>query len=340
MKNAMTVSGPVPANMLGHILPHEHIIMKFPDYQTTSPIYPEISKEKVSVVILDKIRRDIWSCVDNCQLDEKDVAVEDLLSFKKNGGGTIVDATTLGLGRNIPAIKEISEKSGVNIIVGTGYYVGITHPRELIYLSEKDIEERMLKEVQEEIEDTGVRAGMVGEIGTSALVTPQEEKVLRASLRVHVKTGLPVSIHQFGGVGLKQIHSIVKEEEVETCHVILCHMCMRCSQEERAWAADQGYCVEIDGFGNEFHVNPRVEKIIYDKDRVGMVRNLIERGFLKQVLISQDTAFKIMLKKYGGKGYEHVILNVGPLMLQNGITSDQIQTLLYQNPASTFGCLS
>ena len=336
MKGAMTVSGPMRADKLGHILPHEHIIMKFPDFQTEHPLYPEIAGERVSAGILGKIRRHVWSCRDNCRLDEKDVAVDDLLSFKANGGGTIVDVTTLGLGRDVAAVKEIAERAGVNVIVGTGYYIGGTHP-DMRRLSAQEIEGWMFKEISEGINGTGVKAGVIGEIGTSSVVTPDEEKVLRAGLRVHRRTGAPVSIHQYGGI--KRVHAIIREEGVDPRNVILCHMCMCCSEDERIWAADQGYYVELDGFGNEFYLDHMTGRIVHDSDRMEMVRKFVDRGFLKQLLVSQDTAFKIMLKKYGGWGYEHIITNIRPFMLRGGFDPRHVNAIIYENPAEVFGYL-
>ena len=238
MKKAMTVLGSVEINRLGHVLPHEHILMKFPDFGA-APLYPELEDKKVALDILGKIRRDIWSCKDNLVLDDMDAAVSEVASYKSRGGGTIVDVTPLGLNRNVNAVKLIAEKTGVHIVAGTGYYVHAGHPREVGGLSVEDLTAWMIKEVQAGIGDTGVKAGIIGEIGISSPMHPDEEKVLRAAARARKETGAPLTVHQYGGSELGKIHKILTEEGVGPEGVILCHMCS-VSGEQRLWAAEKG----------------------------------------------------------------------------------------------------
>jgi phosphotriesterase-related protein len=330
MKRAMTVLGPVDADRLGHILPHEHIVMAFPT-PAGPPRYPELLDRQVSIEILGKLRRDVWSCRDNLRLDDPALAAQEILSFRERGGGTIVDVTPVGLGRNVRAVREIARATAVNIIVGTGYYVADGHPPEVAQLSVRELNDRMVSEVQDGIEDTGIRAGLIGEIGVSTPMHPQEEKVLRAAARAHQETGAPLSVHQHGGGELIHIDALLAEEGVAPEQVILCHMCS-VSAEQRAWAAGRGYYVEIDGFGNDYYTDAIAGVITRDPDRVRMVKALIERGHLRQVLASNDVALKMLLKRYGGWSYEHVIANIKPFMLREGIPPKAIDTMLCYNP--------
>jgi Predicted metal-dependent hydrolase with the TIM-barrel fold len=331
MKKAMTVLGPIEGKKLGHVLPHEHILMKFPE-SNGKHMYPELADKKVAMEFLGKIRRDIWSCRDNLVLDDANAAREEVTSFRQKGGGTIVDVTTIGLSRNIKAIRKIAEDTGVNIIAGTGYYSHTGHPEEVGKLSIEELATVMFKEIREGIEDTGVKAGIIGEIGVSTPIHPQEEKVLRAAARTHKRTGAPLSIHQFGGGTLDEIDEILAEEEVEPAGVILCHMCSA-SGEQRLWAAEKGYYVEIDGFGNEYYSDALAGIIQRDPDRIQMVRELCEKGYVKRVLVSNDVALKILTKKYGGWGYEHIIANIKPFMLRSGVPAKAVDSIIYYNPA-------
>ncbi len=330
MKKAMTVQGPVPADRLGHILPHEHILMEFPPYDRPV-LYPEIAGEKVSLKIFGKLQRSYWSCKDNLRLDDVAVAAAEVASFGQSGGGTIVEMTNVGLKRDIRSVAEISRRTGVNIVVGTGYYVQIGHPKEVAALTVDEIARWMVAEVTLGIEDSGVRAGILGEIGISNL-HPDEEKNLRAAARAHHATGAPISIHQVGGAEIARIDAILREELVSPGRVILCHM-SSASPEQQHWAADRGYVIEFDDFGNEFYVDALSGEISRDLERVRVIKDLIARGYLDQMLVSQDICLKMLLKNYGGWGYDHILLNIAPLMLHEGIPQAAVDQLLYHNPA-------
>ncbi len=330
MKKAMTVRGPVEADELGHILPHEHILMEFPDWGF-KPVYPELADKKVTLDILGKLRRDIWSCKDNLILEDVSLMRDEVASFAKNGGGTIVDVTTIGLKRNIKPVIGIAQATGVNIIAGTGYYAKAGHPKEVSGLTAEDIYKWMKKELTEGIEDTRARAGIIGEIGVSSPFAPDEQKVVRAATWAHKDTGAPINIHQSNGTELEKIDAIFKEEGISPEKVVLSHMCSA-TEEQRLWAADKGYYVEIDSFGNEYYLNAAAGIAVRDPDLLKMVKVLMERGYLKQILISNDIALKMLLKKYGGWGYEHIIRNIKPFMLRNGIPPKAIDTMLYYNP--------
>ncbi len=330
MKKAMTVLGPVNEDKLGHILPHEHILMEHPE-TGLEPKYPELMDRKVSIEILGKLRRDIWSCKDNLRLDDQELAAQEIASFKHNGGSTIVDVTTIGLKRNVKPIKEIAERTGVNIVVGTGYYHVASHPKQVRGLSANDIANWMVKELQVGIDDTAIKAGIIGEMGIGSPMHPEEEKVLRAAARAHQQAGAPISVHQYGGNEIKQIDAILAQEGVAPEKVILCHMCS-VSQELQSWAADQGYYVEIDGFGNEYYTDALAGVITRDPDRIRMVKALIQQGHLRQVLISNDVALKMLLKRYGGWSYEHIKVNIKPFMLREGIPIKAVDTMIYYNP--------
>ena len=337
MKKAMTINGLLEADKLGHILPHEHIIMEFPNWGYNR-LYPELENKKVTMDILGKLKRDVWSCDDNLRLDEKDIMIEEILSFKKQGGSTIIDATTLGLGRDVKTVSEIAYKTGVNIIVGTGYYINSGHPKEVGEKSISQLESWMVEEVTKGIDGTKIRAGFIGEIGMSNPIHPDEEKVLRAALRAHRETGAPVSIHQFGEEVLRKIDSIILEEGVSPNKVILCHMGSH-TLEMCIWAASKGYYVEIDSFGDELYSNALAGQITRDNDSIRLVKILINNGYLKQILISSDICVKILLKKYGGWGYEHIIKHIKPFMLREGISQKAIDSMIYYNPMEVIAYL-
>jgi phosphotriesterase-related protein len=326
----MTVLGPVKEDALGHILPHEHLLMKFPE-MGVEPLYPALVARKVTMDILGRLKRDPWSCRDNLRLDDRGTALQEVASFRTNGGGTIVDVTTVGLKRDVDAAKAIAERTGIHVVVGTGYYVFRGHPEGAATRSTNEIARWMVKELEVGIDRTAIRAGIIGEIGVSSPIRSGEEKVLRAAARAHNQTEAPISVHQSGGCELKQIDAILVEEGVSPDSVILCHM-GSASQEQRSWSADRGYYIEIDCFGHEYYRDALGGIIVRDPDRIQMVKDLIERGHLRQILISNNICFKMLLKKYGGWSYEHIKVNIRPFMLREGITVKAVDTMMYYNP--------
>jgi len=331
MKKAMTILGPVPADQLGHILTHEHILSDVPDWGF-SPLYPELLDHKVTIDILGKLRRDIWSCKDNLRLDEPEVSLQEVASFKAKGGGTLVDVTTVGLKRDVRRVADITRATGVHVVAGSGFYIHSGHPDYVARQTVGELESWMITEIQEGIEGTGMRAGIIGEIGISAPIHPDEEKVLRAALRAQRATGAPLSIHQFGGQNLEKIDALVQAEGVSASNVIMCHL-TSVSEEQRFWAADRGYHLGIDSFGNEYYSDALAGTILQDPGRIQIVKKLIERGHLRQILVSNDLSLKMLQKKYGGWGYEHILVNIKPFMLRMGLPPKAIDTLLYYNPA-------
>ncbi len=337
MKKAMTILGPVPADQLGHTLTHEHILCEIPSWGL-QPLYPDLLEHKVTIDILGRLRRDVWSCKDNLRLDEPEVALKEVASFKAKGGGTLVDVTNVGLKRDIHRVAEIARATGVHVIAGTGCYIHSGHPASIAGQSVDELAAWMIAEVQEGIEGTGMRAGIIGEIGISAPLHPDEAKVLRAALRAQRATGAPLSIHQWGGHSLEKIDALVQEEGVDPASVILCHL-NSSTQEQRFWSAGRGYYLGIDQFGHEYYTDALAGQIVQDPNRIQMVKELVERGHLRQILVSNDLGLKMLQKKYGGWGYEHILVNIKPFMLRMGLPPKAIDTMLYYNPARVMAYL-
>ena len=160
---AMTVTGPVDAEQLGVTLPHEHILIDIRNQYTESedPAKAQTGRQKVSIRHLGDLRRNPYALKDNLVLDDVDLAVKELAFFKKAGGNTIIDCTPIGAGRDARKIREIAEKTDLNIVVGCGYYTGDTHPEELERRSTEEIAEEMIGDFLEGIDGTDIKAGML-----------------------------------------------------------------------------------------------------------------------------------------------------------------------------------
>ena len=135
--------------------------------------------------------------------------------LKSLGCNTIVDPTNIGIGRNPLIIRDISEKTGINVILGSGFYLEPTHPEYVKYMSLHDVAELIEKEYIEGIDETGIKIGIIGEIGISKDFTNEESKVLKGAAIASSKLNIPLSIHLPGGRGmekelLKHVYHIIQ----------------------------------------------------------------------------------------------------------------------------------
>jgi phosphotriesterase-related protein len=253
-----------------------------------------------------------------------------------------VEVTSIGIRRDPVGLREISLRSGVHIVAGCGWYIGPSHPGYLQDASIADLTRILLADLGVGMDNTDVRAGAIGELGTSGPLTPNEEKVLRAASRAHHSTGVAISVHLSSwraGTEIPKILRVFREEHVDPGRVVLGHMCMNIDADIRRAAAGEGFNIEFDTFGYENYYmwhegsytnmwqDPR------DVDRVEFILDLVERGHLKQVVVAQDIYTKHNLKRYGGWGYDHILVNVVPMMKARGLSSDAIRQILLENPA-------
>ncbi len=339
MKSAVTVCGPVPANELGFTLPHEHILLDvaFRDGPLPHARYPELWDHPVTMDVLGKLFRDATSCRDNMILDDAALAVQELLAFKRAGGSTVVDATVLGVGRDPLTVREIARSTDLNIISGTGFYLSRTHPGLVREMTVDELSGLMVRELTQGMDDTGIRAGMIGEIGTGNPIHPREEKVLRAACRAQLQTGAPMQVHVHRpGTGLPRVHRLLQEEHTRPESVVMLHMDDGVPEQARLRAADWGYYVSLDCFGIERYLDSTGEVLPRDTERIRWILNLIDRGHLDSVLVSQDVWLKMLLKRYGGWGYDHLLVNVVRWMHKLGMTPEQVEHIMVHNPARLF----
>jgi phosphotriesterase-related protein len=336
---AMTVLGPVRASELGVTLPHEHVLLNvaFRYGPERGARYPELWDREVTMDMLGALHRDATSCRDNLILDDPELAARELAHFRRAGGSTVADATVIGIGRDPLALRRIAREAGLNIIAGTGFYVAGSHPGFVEAADADAIADRLVGDLNDGMDDTDVRAGMIGEIGTGNPVHPREEKVLRAACRAHLRTGAPMQVHvQRPGTELPRVHRVVREEGVDARSVAMLHMDDGVAEDLRFRAADWGYYVSLDCFGVERYMDRTSEVLPRDGDRIGWVQELIGRGHVEQVLVSQDVWLKMLLKHYGGWGYDHLLVNVVPMMRRAGMSAGQIEQITVHNPARLF----
>ncbi|GII94632.1 phosphotriesterase family protein [Sinosporangium siamense] len=351
-----TVLGDVEPSALGHTQPHEHVLSDMsaivqpwgtaPVGGTTSPtgIRPEFPAsvrarvaEPVRLDNYDWVRRTVLN-LDNLRLLSEQDAVEELTLYRLAGGGAVVDSSPLGLGRDPLGLARVSRGSGVHIVMGSGYYCRDYHPSGLDEAPAEAICEEIVADVCDGVGDTGVRAGLIGEIGLSWPVHPVEERVLRAACRAQQASGAPLQIHPGRDPRApREAMRTVVEAGGDPGRVIMSHL------DRTLWRAEDlldlaatGCYLELDLFGQEssyYAFNADAQRP-NDRTRVEWLQMLIEEGFEDRLLIAQDICQKVYLRRYGGPGYTHILENVVPLMRRMGMTEAEITALTVTNPAT------
>ena len=339
--SVQTVIGEIGKDSLGIVTPHEHIFLDLTGFFEEHPVHgcPNPSEAMVTMERLGVLRRDPYALRDNLILDDFDLQIAEIAAFKSAGGNTVVDATVDGIGRDVRKLLAVAQKTGLNIVVGTGFYVGETHPLELEQLSEKEIAGIMLRELSERIQGTDNRAGFIGEIGITELINDKERKVLRAAAIAQNETGVGLEVHinPWTTNGLEATN-ILLEHGVKPQKICICHVDVQNNRGYMNELLEMGVFIEFDNFGKEYFVDANVRRSGYgcfvsDLDRVMLLKDLIDEGRLHQILLSCDLCLKNLLRKYGGWGYDHVLTNIVPMMGEAGISDKSIDVMLRGNPA-------
>ena len=297
-----TVLGPVAPSDLGFTLPHEHT--------------------KCSLWWIEN-RWDYWELIG----DEPRIN-EELAAYKGLGGGTLVDVTPIGIGRDLARLARLSQATGLHIVAGAGWY------RQAYYPAEARIDRRSIDDLADEIVqefiDGPVRPGIIGEIGTDKpWVTAQEERVFRAAARAALRTGASVTTHAVqSDVGLAQL-TILEDEGLDPARIVIGHCDSHPRIEHWREIVRRGAHVEADFLGMSFTPIERAG----EPKVVELISTLLNEGFEKQILLSQDVCHDSQLASYGGNGYTYLQKSFLPRLVAAGVNAATIKTITVENPA-------
>jgi phosphotriesterase-related protein len=330
----------IDGDSLATTMVHEHLLYDSSSHFKRPAL--EIEKKQafkpVRLENLYLVRLNPFCNRDNLILQDVPLAIKEALLFKAAGGNTIVDVTmSQDLGRNPRGLANIARQTGLNIIMGTGYFEEAYHPSEVTILTDQQMTDKFIRDITVGVEDTGIKAGIIGEIGNSVPLTQNERKVLRCCAAAQNQTGVAIYIHPGPDdeVAL-EISKVLKEAGAKPDRVIIGHMDLfNMSSTTCRKLMDTGCYIGFDNFGHEgfskilhipryFHTN--------DINSITEIIDLIKDGYIKQILISQDAATKERLASYGGTGYAHILRDIVPIMRIKGLSDSQIHTLLVENP--------
>jgi phosphotriesterase-related protein len=308
----------VDSSQLGTTLMHEHIFVLDTEIQQNYP--EEWGNEEARVA--DAVTR--------------------LNELKSRGVDTIVDLTVLGLGRCIPRIWRIATQTKLQIIVATGLYTYRDLPLYFNLRSPdrtsgaEPLAQMFVRDIREGIAGTSVKAGMLKCCTDEPGLTPDVERILRAVARAHRQTGVPISTHTHAGLrrGLDQ-QRIFREEGVDLRRVVIGHCGDTTELDYLEELIRGGSYLGMDRFG--------VDTILDFTARVGTVAAMCERGHANKMVLSHDAMCYFHWMPEGRLWaalprwhYLHICNDVLPALRQKGVSEQQLQTMLVDNPRRIF----
>jgi phosphotriesterase-related protein len=309
-----TVLGPVDTADLGFTLSHEHIMTSAAGIRQTYPQYYDY----------DGVIED---------------AVAALREAHDQGLRTIIDMTTFDLGRDVNMLAQVSRRSGVHIIATTGSHRSI--PRIFATASPNAIAPLFIQEIEQGIEGTGIKAGVIKSASDAGGITEQEEIVLRAVARAQKHTGVPISTHTWSPdrVGDQQVR-ILEEEGVDLNRVYIGHSNDDTDLDYLLGLLEKGVWLGLDRFpGGRIPGTPNWEQ------RTEMIKRLIDAGYGHRIMLSHDHSIprgqatpelREQRQRYNPDGYLFIIRRVLPRLKELGVSQEDIHRITEENPRRFF----
>ena len=331
-----TVTGPVSRSALGRTLCHEHLLIDRSGIIADPGSRSAEFDEPIQLRNLYDVRRAHRNVCD-LRLDSVEDAIEELSRLPENGIFTVVEVTPTGIGRNPAGLAEISRATGVNIVMGCGYYVAAFHPDGLETLDEERIAAAIVEELRHGVGETQIRPGVIGEVGLGWPPASAEVKVLRAAARAQAETGVALVVHPGRDPASPfACLDIVAEAGGDPTRCVVSHVdrTLFTAGDLRRLAATGCY-LSFDLFGVEqsFYAPSPID-MPNDAVRIDRIRTLFDAGYARSVVISHDICVKTRLGRYGGEGYGHIPARVLPVFARKGFTGDELDLLMVENPAA------
>ncbi len=298
-----TVLGDKDTREIGFTLSHEHLITRPPN---------------------NVIQGDADLLVDDITKPALELAL-----FKKAGGTSFVDMAPKHYGRNIPVIVDAMQKTGVNVIATTGYLKGSYFPPEVRDWSVNQIADWMIKEVEEGMDGTPHKAGVIKAGSSYNYISALEEKVFKAAVIAAKKTGAPIGTHtEKGTMGVEQVE-LVKREGLDPSRLIIAHVDINPDLYIHRKIVSMGAYIVHDGMSKT--------KYTTDEAIVRILRELSAESFANRQLLSCDMGRRMYWTSYGGgPGFTYIAEKFVPRLLDEGFSKETVDLFTTNNPAQAF----
>lgn len=299
--HVQTVTGPCPPEAIGFTLPHEHLYVQ------------------------------LWEIPGRYdgahQLEDDNVFVDEINAFKALGGSCIVELTLPGIGRKPEKLSELAQETGIAIVMGCGWYREPYYPSEdrIDRCSVNSLRDVLLREINEGVGASGIRPGIIGEIGADkSWVSPIEERVHRAAARAQRSSGLPLNLHSvYSDVALQQL-TILEEEGADLTKVAVSHCDTHPHLGYLLAIIERGAYISFDNLG--------VQAGQHEDRIVQLVCEVVARGYAEHLLLSHDIYRMPQLRYHGGPGFTYLTESFLPKLRSAGITDDIINLICIENP--------
>lgn len=327
-----TVLGPVVAARLGRVATNEHV---FTDARALvrptreggaldGPVRPEI---------LGDLRWSYLSLPDNLTLDSADTAVAELGDAAAAGLGTIVEATSWGMGPRHAGLPAVSRAAGIHIVAAYGSYIDRTLPRWWAEQTEAEMERAFTTALTGAIPGTDFRAGLLGLLGTSAEITRAEARALRAAARAAAAANAAVSVRLDARARRgPEVAALLAAEGLPLPRVLFCNADKVLDAGYLRELADTGAVAEF-AFGSEHYFGDGARDAT-DGERLDALCALLDDRPAAAVTLTCSVWTKGQLTRYGGMGYAHVVRRVVPALARRGVAPERIDDLLVARPAA------
>ncbi len=263
-------------------------------------------------------------------------AINAVNAAKRFGVKTIIDLTVAGIGRDVKFDEKVARATGINIIMGTGFY---TYTEIPFYFRNRGLESLVnafVHDITVGIQGTNTKAAFVKAVIDSPGLTRDVEMAIRAAARAHVKTGVPIITHSFAGnKSSLELIRIFKEEGVDLSRTVIGHV----GDSDDILFIEQilreGVFVGLDRFGLDLYLP--LEK------RVRTTIELIRRGWVDQILLSHDYCPtidwyppEVIRNTVPSWSMTLIFEEVIPRLRSEGVTQEQINKILVDNPRRLF----
>lgn len=262
---------------------------------------------------------------EDCRLDCFEESQNELCRLYEIGVRRILDVTNMGMGRNSDYCRLMEENTGIQILSATGFYKEPFLPDFVYTMSVRELAKLAVKEISEGIANTGIKASVIGEFGTSKdTFTEMERKVFDSMALAAIQTGAVVTTHTTLGTMALEQAEYLKAEGVKPENIIIGHLDLSQNPDTIISVLKEGVNIGFDTVGKNNYCP--------DTFRAQMLKRIAKEGYLDQVVLSMDITRKSHLKKWGGPGYAYLFETFLPMLLEYGLSETQIEQLMIDNP--------
>ncbi len=269
----------------------------------------------------------------NLLLDDAELSIRELDWYRRAGGQALIDMTTVGIRPDPRGLRAIAERTGLDVIAGCGYYRQPLLPSSLHERSVDQITDDLLRWLQEGMYGTGIRAGLMGELGTSSPIYPFEERQLRAAARAQKQTGASINVHPLIW-GHEHLHilDILEAEGADLTRVAMSHCDELVEPQWHAQIAERGAVLSFDTFGSETYFDEQFGQEPRDSERIECVLRLLEKGYASQITLAHDICTRMQFRHYGGWGWDHLLTNIVPRLRHAGVSQQELDAMFIDTP--------